>query len=258
VADGIWSINGPSNDLMYLVVGKKHAMLVDTGMGIGDLAATVHGLTDLPVLVVNTHGHPDHAGGNSNFAHAWLHPADVPIMQRMCTDEFRRNDIKAFLGETHPDFQRFSSALVPNKPYELLSLRQGQEFDLGGRQFEVVEVPGHTPGGIGLLCSKEKILFTGDSIVATPVWLYLKHSLPVSAYLQALERLAQREGEFTTLFPGHNPLPLDVNHLHELIHCAQQIIQDPGVGEPTTTFAGHGLQVGYGRVTIIYNPENVK
>ena len=64
---GVQAIIGPANDLMYLVTGSRGAMLVDTGMGIGDLAAQVRQLTDLPLVAVNTHGHPDHAGGNGNF-----------------------------------------------------------------------------------------------------------------------------------------------------------------------------------------------
>ena len=71
---------------------KDKALLVDTGMGVGDLAALVRSLTPLPVIVVNTHGHPDHAGGNGGFDEFFLHPADEPIMKKMCTEEYRQND----------------------------------------------------------------------------------------------------------------------------------------------------------------------
>jgi glyoxylase-like metal-dependent hydrolase (beta-lactamase superfamily II) len=67
--EGLWSIDGPANDLMYLVTGTRRAMLVDTGMGLGDLAGMVRGLTDLPLTVVNTHGHPDHAGEGLLWKH---------------------------------------------------------------------------------------------------------------------------------------------------------------------------------------------
>jgi glyoxylase-like metal-dependent hydrolase (beta-lactamase superfamily II) len=42
-------------------------LLVDTDLGVGRLADFVKSLTALPVVVVNTHGHPDHAGGNNEF-----------------------------------------------------------------------------------------------------------------------------------------------------------------------------------------------
>jgi glyoxylase-like metal-dependent hydrolase (beta-lactamase superfamily II) len=258
VAEKLWAISGPANDLMYLVAGSNKAMLVDTGMGIGDLAGEVKCLTNLPLLVVNTHGHPDHGGGNGNFDEIWIHPADIELMQSMCSDEYRVNDVKALLGEGHPDYQSLIDGMVKNKPYRLHTLKSGQIIDLGNRQFEVIEIPGHTPGCIGLLCSKEKILFTGDSVVETPVWLYLKHSKPVLTYWESLKKIKQREEELELLLPGHQPYPLTREHLSDLITCSEEIIHQPGIGEFTQTFAGEGLLWRYGKVSIIYDPENVQ
>lgn len=258
VAEKLWAIIGPANDLMYLVAGSEKAMLVDTGMGIGNLAGEVKCLTNLPLIVVNTHGHPDHGGGNGNFDEIWVHPADIDLMRGMCSDEYRVNDVKAVLGEGHPDYQRLIDGMVKNKPYHIQALKAGQIIDLGDRQFEVLDIPGHTPGCIGLLCSKEKILFTGDSVVETPVWLYLKHSLPLHTYWESLKRVTQREDEFEMLLPGHQPYPLGREHLSDLITCAGEIIRRPGIGQLTRTFAGEGLQWSHGKVSIIYDPKNVQ
>ena len=84
IGEGIWSISGSANDQMYLVQGRDKALLVDTGMGVGDLAGLVRSLTSLPVMVVNTHGHPDHAGGNGGFDEVYLHPADEPHHEEVC------------------------------------------------------------------------------------------------------------------------------------------------------------------------------
>ncbi len=46
--------------ISYLVVGGERAALVDTGLGIGDMAVEVHTLTSLPIMVINTHSHFDH------------------------------------------------------------------------------------------------------------------------------------------------------------------------------------------------------
>ena len=54
-------------DTMYLVVGSRKAALIDTGAGIGDLRGLVESLTELPVMVLTTHLHTDHAGGNPLF-----------------------------------------------------------------------------------------------------------------------------------------------------------------------------------------------
>ena len=53
--------------ISYLVLGDDKAVLIDTGNGIGDIKAVVYRITDLPVMVLNTHTHGDHIGGNHQF-----------------------------------------------------------------------------------------------------------------------------------------------------------------------------------------------
>lgn len=255
IGEGIWSISGPANDQMYMVQGRDKALLVDTGMGVGDLAGLVRSLTSLPVLVVNTHGHPDHAGGNGGFDVVYLHPADEPIMKKMCTNEYRLNDLKAFHGDGTPAFQRMAAGLVSFREIRMLPLAQGMCFDLGGRTFEVVELPGHTPGGVCLLNEEEGLIFTGDMIVETPVWMYLKHSLPLEVYLASLRKINQRR--FDTLFPGHQPTPLGRENLEDLIVCTEEILAEPGIGKLERTFAGEGLLWKHGRASIIYDPKKL-
>jgi hydroxyacylglutathione hydrolase len=257
IGENIWSIDGPANDLMHLVIGHERAMLVDTGMGIGDLAHVIQSLTPLPVVVVNTHGHPDHAGGNSNFEEIWLPSKDEQIRQEMCSDEYRMGDLKAVIGEKDSRFKNLAAGLVHSRPYMIHYIQPGQYFDLGDRQFEVLEIPGHTPGSICLLNEKERLLFSGDSIVATPVWLYLKHSLPVKTYYEGLRRIEARGDSFDTIFPGHQPTQLGREYLLDLIACAEEILSRPGIGELTKTFAGEGLLWVHDKAQIIYSPGNI-
>ena len=68
ITDNTWVIsfmNG--SEYMYLLEGNDQALLIDTGYGAGNLKTFVEGLTDKPVLVVNTHFHPDHSAGNGEF-----------------------------------------------------------------------------------------------------------------------------------------------------------------------------------------------
>ena len=77
LGSGIYNITAPPMRFQqYLVLGEEKALLIDSGFGLGSLKKVVDGLTDLPVVLVNTHGHPDHGGGNGEFGSPYLHPDD--------------------------------------------------------------------------------------------------------------------------------------------------------------------------------------
>ena len=63
----------------YLVLGNEKALVIDTMNASDDLGAVVRGITDLPVMVVNTHGHGDHICGNIFFEEAYIHPDDLAL-----------------------------------------------------------------------------------------------------------------------------------------------------------------------------------
>ncbi len=241
VKKNIWSIQGLANDLMHLVIGSKKALLVDTGFGVGNLSGLVRSLTNLPVIVVNTHGHLDHTGGNPGFPKVWMNNLDLPAWEETCTDKRRMEDIKRFYPEDHPDFQMVMGGFIKKSAFKMLPLEPGTKIDLGDRLFQVIEFPGHTPGSICLLDKEGRDLFTGDSIVATPVWMYLKHSGTITTYLAGVKNLIKIKDQFDAIYPGHMPTPLNGAILFDFADCAQDIIDSPLRGYPTTTFVGEGL-----------------
>jgi glyoxylase-like metal-dependent hydrolase (beta-lactamase superfamily II) len=77
---GVFRIQEPlhnENVKSFLVVGADRAALIDTGMGVGDIRAVVESLTSLPVVVINSHAHWDHIGGNASFDEVWIHEAEA-------------------------------------------------------------------------------------------------------------------------------------------------------------------------------------
>lgn len=257
--DNVWIIKGEFNELMYLVEGTEKAMLIDTGMGIGNLKEFVEGLTSLPIIVVNTHGHPDHGGGNSNFDEVYLNPKDYDLKDIMCSYEYRLNDLILINnGDINAVPKHILQGLVTLKEYNVKPLSNGQTFDLGNRKLEVIEIPGHTAGSVGLLDSKNKILFSGDTIIGTPVWMHLEHSLSIEVYLESLLKIKIREDEFEKIFPGHLPSPISKELLFELIDCAKSVIKGTSKGFDVRTFAGEGLMFSNGSAKIIYKKPSVK
>jgi hydroxyacylglutathione hydrolase len=141
VAEDTWRIDDHGVDNFYLVGGQEKALLIDTGIGGADIMRFVRTLTDLPVVVVNTHGHPDHAGGNAQFAVVHAGEKDFDLIRFFASSDGRGS----MEGPPVPAEWRYTG---PENETELVAVGQGFVFDLGGRQLEVIDVPGHTPGGI--------------------------------------------------------------------------------------------------------------
>ncbi len=72
----------------YLIIGGQRALLFDTGLGIGDIHRLATGLTELPVVVLNSHSHYDHIGGNHQFD--FIYGPDHPYTRERSRKRFRQ------------------------------------------------------------------------------------------------------------------------------------------------------------------------
>ena len=251
----MWLISDGDIDNIYLIEGRDSALLIDTGIGAADLNLFLKSISPLPVIIINTHSHPDHSGSNQQFAKVYAHPDDFNMLRFFGTPEMRRNTMKMMGGSRVPDSLRFQ--VVDSLYYPaLIPIKDGRIFDLGDRKIEVIHVPGHTPGSICLFDQKDKVLYTGDNDNSL-VWLHPQDALPLDVYLKSLQKLQHREKEFTTLFPGHGD-SIDKSFIQEQIVCAEQIIGGKCVGKPYDSFVGKGLLCGYKRAQIAYDPAKIK
>ncbi len=228
LAENVWRIEelgayGGVN--MYLALGKKNALLIDAGYGLNNPGPFVKTITALPVLVVNTHGHYDHAGGNGNFTKIFAHPADFPLMGGM----------KGAAGEITP-------------------VRDGYVFDLGGRKLAVVETPGHTPGSICLLDAEHRMLFTGDNN-NSHTWMFLRESTPLETYLKTLEKLIARSSEFDVLYPGHGGQYVP-EYLKSLLACGQRILKGECQGTPYQSYS-NARSCSHRGALIAFDPDRL-
>lgn len=256
VADGVWCISDHGSDNMYLVEGKEEALLIDTGLGVAKLNDFVRTLTSLPVIVINTHGHPDHAGGNYQFKSVYAHPLELDAIKQTSTAESRKRTVGNMVrGAPAADMVSIEEALKMPAA-ELLPVKDGQVFDLGGRKLEVIETPGHTPGEIVLLDSAYRIVFTGDNDNLL-VWLFLPTCTPLEVYLQSLKKLQRRDSEFDIIMPGHG-LPLPKSFVGEQVTCVENILNGTCKGEPYKSFAGNGLVCKYESAMVAFDPNNLR
>jgi hydroxyacylglutathione hydrolase len=150
---------------LYLILGTREAMLIDTGAGNADVAPFVETVlrdharreqrAPLPLLVVHSHGHSDHVAGDPAFRDA--------------------SGVRFVEGT--------EAAVV-----DFFGLREWPhgraEYDLGGRGLDVLPIPGHGPASIAFYDRRTGILLTGD--VVYPGRLYVRDD---AAFRASVDRL---------------------------------------------------------------------
>lgn len=85
IFDNVTQIGGLGGELCYLIEGSEKALLIDGLTGVGSLKAFVRECTDLPVTLVLTHGHVDHAGASFEYGECYVNPADVALCTSTAT-----------------------------------------------------------------------------------------------------------------------------------------------------------------------------
>ena len=254
-----WAIDDRGEDICYLVCGDKQCLLIDTGWGIGDLKSLVTSLSQLPLTVMNSHGHPDHTFGNWQFSEVLIAEADIALISATPSLAMRRYIVDEIISSPLPeDFD--VSTWMEGDGTELIAVQEGYVFDLGNRTLEVIAIPGHSPGSIALLDHQRRWLFSGDTFAFGTIWLHLLESLPLSDFRQSLLSLQERKGEFDIMYPAHgelDPLGLPPGLIDDMVLGLDKIIDGTLTGEPESTFAGDGLKVDFETFSILYLPERL-
>ncbi|MDL2215647.1 MBL fold metallo-hydrolase [Ruminococcaceae bacterium OttesenSCG-928-N02] len=185
-----------------LVEGESNAMLVDTGFGTGDLRAACEKLTQKPIFVVTTHADGDHVGCNALFETFYMHPAEY--------------DRYAEKTGTSPAFYT--------------PLWEGQVLELGTYHFEVVLIPGHTPGSIALLEREARLLIGGDSVQRGAIFMFGPgRNMP--AFKTSMEKMMTLVPHFDTVIPSHGPLQVKADVVEELLEGANNMLKGNITGE---------------------------
>jgi glyoxylase-like metal-dependent hydrolase (beta-lactamase superfamily II) len=202
---GVYAIREPLHNedvRSYLVAGAERAMLIDTGMGTGDIRKIVESITDLPVIVVNSHSHWDHIGGNRQFDSVAIHAAEAdrlssPLLslelQQACAPEHLR-------GPLPPGVTRQALFIPPTTPSMLL--HGSERFELGNRTFEAIHLPGHAPGLLAFLDRESGTLISTDVVYPGPLYAQSEDS-DIVVYLASLDRLVELMPGINEIFPSH-------------------------------------------------------
>jgi hydroxyacylglutathione hydrolase len=256
IEDRIWAIYENEHVATYLIEGNKKSILIDTGWGIGGLAEMVNTISTLPLLVVCTHGHPDHTCGAFQFRDIHIAKEDKELLLSFYNKSTRKNILEKSQKPPYP------AGFLPDKwikaeMRKINTIEEGNYFDLGGRTLKVIAMPGHTAGSLCFLDEEAGLLFSGDSVMASPVLLHLDSSLPLSVYHTSLMHLSSYSSKFTKILPGHGDSPVDSYIVEELLNGVSDILKGKIKGKPAKTFLGDGLLCNFKRTGIVYKEDRL-
>lgn len=233
--ENVYRINSKENVFMDLFVGKEKALLWDTGYGYGDLKTVIREITDLPLVIVNSHGHPDHTGGNYQFDEdIYIHQKDFELYKKFNSKEARLKNVEN--AKNSYDFRikdfvnvlphKFNEENYINQEYSNMKfISEGDVFDLGGITLEVIEATGHTKGSIVLLYKEEGWLYVADAMGAF-IWLFAEEADTLENYKRTLYKI--KEINFNKMILGHLPEMQEKEMIGEFIYCSEHVNYDNG------------------------------
>ena len=219
---GIWRLNEYDLANCYLIEGTRKACLIDTGVGIADVAAAVSKMTDKPLTVLVTHAHEDHLGGGGWFKEVFVHPADrltgllsVNPFVKMWYLSMQNGKRKKYAIPYRAVFRRDH---IP----KLRKLNDGDTFDLGGRKIEAYLTPGHSAGSVTFRDTQTGTVFSGDNVDRLTTLQY-PLAATVKVWLESAEKTLSLAGD-APVYAGHGRNPLSRNDLETLIAWGREIV----------------------------------
>ena len=191
----------------FLLLGKERALLIDTCYGRGNFPNIVEKLADgREIVVVNTHGHYDHTGGNPWFPKVHMHP-----------------NAMAYAKEPFSPVDPVWMANMPYPDYEMIPVNDGDVFDIGGRQIEVIYAPAHSDSSLMFIDHGRRLLFTGDEFDSEQA--ALPRPNVIERFHANMVRLQSRRADFDFIMPSHNGCPIDLDYLDDFEICSRHVLE---------------------------------
>ncbi len=198
VKPGVFHISDGRGNFCTLLAGETGAVLFDTMLGFDDLRSYVAELTPFEPTVVISHFHFDHMGGAHQFEKVYLHEAELPLM------DLGYERIAVLTETLNADLTEMSACYTRRE--RMAVIEEGTVLDLGGMTAQVVHLPGHTAGSIGLLCRERELLLAADAL-SPQYCIFFTESLPLATSVDTMRKI--KELPFTHFLSAHFDLLFD-------------------------------------------------
>lgn len=228
IKDNIYDI-ADENVFSTLIKGSDMSLIIDTGYGNNDLKNCISSISNKPYMVVNSHGHPDHTGGNNQFDKIYALKEECDVIEH-----FNEGD----------------------KLYNIEYIHIGDVIDLGDIHVEIVDLKGHTKGSIGFLLKEDRILIAGDAFNET-LWLFNYGSMMMKDVYETIKRTYQLD--FDYYLCGHSDVLCPKDKLLSHLENIENLKTDESTIAIRMGFETYSLEYEgvHGKSVIIYTKDKL-
>jgi glyoxylase-like metal-dependent hydrolase (beta-lactamase superfamily II) len=190
VAENLHCISNAGGNIAVLQADRK-LLLIDAGLPLvaDDVTQTLYGFSPFPVkMLINTHYHRDHTGGNAVLGKEALILAHENC-RRTLTDGLKPEESPAGLG-------------IPTETFKTV-----KEIKWGAETIRLIHFgPGHTGGDIVVIFNRARVIHTGDLFFnGIAPYIDVKNGSDTGNWVKTIRCLAKTYPEFTVI-PGHGPV----------------------------------------------------
>jgi len=200
--------NFNTNTYIYSL-DRKNCLLIDPGTDVAVIETKLRRVNMKPRGIALTHGHLDHIAGSGQIIKIYtdeernvslaIHKNDLPFLGAESRE--KHEEMFRELNEGDEGLALFYEMWTPLPEPDLLF--EEEDFLLDS-SLQVIHVPGHTEGSVCFYSEKEKIIFSGDTLMYNEIGQYQGDDR--KRFISMLEKKIFTLPGDTRVFPGHGPL----------------------------------------------------
>ncbi|NLL96114.1 MAG: MBL fold metallo-hydrolase [Clostridiaceae bacterium] len=184
--------NGVFGSNTYIVESRNDCAIIDCGNKPKDILKVLRERNLNARYIILTHGHIDHilyAGEIKNETDALLciHKDDMQLYSDPVKNGYDLFGFDIDLLHFPPDYH----------------LKDGDKLPLGDDVLEIIHTPGHSPGGISVLC--DKMLFTGDTLFQLSIGRTDLSGGSLKQLSSSIKNRLYTLNDDVVVYPGHGP-----------------------------------------------------